>query len=179
MKKTIITLMMAVLGGVTVAQTIELSANIPEVLDEILVKGVESSDVIASYLETHKDVYNVSSLDESEIMDFYDEALKNISFPLETSMPLEYLVNGTAPSQVAAGLCNIFLGWLGVGHFIVGQPGRGVLDILFCWTGIPEIIGFIEGIVWLAMSPERWEAKFGVGNRYQPNNVNINNFNNN
>ena len=67
----------------------------------------------------------------------------------------------TAPPKIVAGLCNIFLSPLGIGHFIVGQVGRGILDILFCWTGIPELIGLIEGIVWICMPNEQWIAKFG------------------
>lgn len=66
-----------------------------------------------------------------------------------------------APSKVLAGLCDIFLSPLGIGHFIVGQVGRGVLDICFCWTGIPEIIGLCEGIVWICMPQDKWVAKFG------------------
>lgn len=72
-------------------------------------------------------------------------------------------VNGksSAPPKIVAGLCNIFLSPLGIGHFIVGQVGRGVLDIIFFWTGIPEIVCFIEGVVWLCMPDDRWVAKFG------------------
>lgn len=40
----------------------------------------------------------------------------------------------------------MLLGGLGAHKFYAGKPGQGILYLLFCWTYIPEIIGFIEGI---------------------------------
>ena len=48
--------------------------------------------------------------------------------------------------KVVYALLAIFLGWLGIHKFYAGKPVQGVLYILFCWTYIPGIIGFIEGI---------------------------------
>lgn len=53
-------------------------------------------------------------------------------------------------SKTTAGLLAIFLGGLGIHKFYLGKAGMGILYLLFCWTGIPEIVGFIEGIVYLA-----------------------------
>lgn len=52
-------------------------------------------------------------------------------------------------SKLAAGLLGIFLGGLGIHKFYLGNIGLGIVYILFCWTFIPGIIGFIEGIVYL------------------------------
>ena len=41
-------------------------------------------------------------------------------------------------------LLAFFLGGLGVHKFYMGQTGLGILYLLFFWTGIPAIIGFIE-----------------------------------
>jgi len=41
-------------------------------------------------------------------------------------------------------LLALFLGGLGVHRFYMGQIGAGVLYLVFSWTGIPSIIGFIE-----------------------------------
>ena len=43
-------------------------------------------------------------------------------------------------------LC-LFFGVLGIHKFYAGKPVQGVLYILFCWTYIPGIIAFIEGIL--------------------------------
>ena len=62
--------------------------------------------------------------------------------------------------RTTAGILNILLGNIGVGHFYTGQILRGILDILFCWTYIPSLIGIIEGIIWLTYSDEEFNNKF-------------------
>lgn len=69
----------------------------------------------------------------------------------------------TAPNnrnKLAAGLLAILLGWIGVHKFYLGQTGQGVIYLLFCWTFIPAIIGFIEGIVYLTMSDQAFAQKY-------------------
>jgi hypothetical protein len=50
-------------------------------------------------------------------------------------------------SNTVYALLAIFLGGLGVHKFYRKKTGLGVLYLVFCWTGIPSVIGFIEGIV--------------------------------
>jgi len=47
---------------------------------------------------------------------------------------------------------TLLLGGLGVHKFYLGSVGLGIACLLFCWTFIPAIIGFIEGLVILTMS---------------------------
>ena len=42
---------------------------------------------------------------------------------------------------------SIFLRWLGAHRFYRKQYGKALLYILFCWTGIPGVIGMIEGVI--------------------------------
>lgn len=63
------------------------------------------------------------------------------------------------PKQTTAAILSILLGDFGVGHFYTGQTLRGVLDVIFCWTGIPAIIGIIEGIIWLTDTEAEWDAR--------------------
>lgn len=44
-------------------------------------------------------------------------------------------------------LLALFLGGLGVHHFYMGKVGLGVVYLVFCWTFIPAIIGFIEAFL--------------------------------
>lgn len=37
----------------------------------------------------------------------------------------------------------------------------GIVYVLFCWTAIPAIVGFIEGILLLVMSDEDFVNKYG------------------
>ena len=64
-------------------------------------------------------------------------------------------------SKVAAGLLAIFLGGLGLHKFYLGNVGLGILYLLFCWTFIPTIVGFIEGIIYLVMDDQKWVEKYG------------------
>lgn len=41
-------------------------------------------------------------------------------------------------------LFALLLGGLGLHRFYLGETGWGILYLLFCWTGIPSLIGFIE-----------------------------------
>ncbi|MBM7684623.1 TM2 domain-containing protein [Defluviitalea raffinosedens] len=64
-------------------------------------------------------------------------------------------------SKLVAGLLAIFFGGLGIHKFYLGRLGTGILYLIFCWTCIPFIIGFIEGIIYLCTSEEVFAAKYG------------------
>ncbi len=66
-------------------------------------------------------------------------------------------------SKLAAGLLAIFLGDFGAHKFYLGKPGMGILYLLFFWTGIPAVIGVIEGILYLLQSEESFQEKHGRG----------------
>lgn len=52
--------------------------------------------------------------------------------------------------KVLAGVLALVVGGLGIHKFYLGKTKQGILFLLFFWTGIPAIIGFIEGILILA-----------------------------
>jgi TM2 domain-containing membrane protein YozV len=62
-------------------------------------------------------------------------------------------------SKIAAGLLGIFLGGLGIHKFYLGKVGMGILYLIFCWTGIPAVIGFVEGIIYLCSNDENFQLK--------------------
>lgn len=68
---------------------------------------------------------------------------------------------GKISRRVAAAIFAILLGSFGVHRFYLGQTGWGILYVLFCWTLIPAVAGLIEGILYLTMSEEEFEAKYG------------------
>ena len=59
-------------------------------------------------------------------------------------------------SRPVAAFLALILGSLGIHKFYLGRVGLGVLYLLFFWTYIPGIIGWIEGILYLRMSDEQW-----------------------
>jgi Predicted membrane protein len=65
-------------------------------------------------------------------------------------------------NKVVAALLAIFLGSFGIHHFYLGNTMIGVIYLLFFWTAVPGIIGFVEGIIYLTMSDERFYEKYGA-----------------
>ena len=63
-------------------------------------------------------------------------------------------------NKLAAALLAIFLGGLGIHKFYLRKVGMGILYLIFCWTGIPAIIGFIEGIYYLCISYQTFNDKY-------------------
>ena len=74
--------------------------------------------------------------------------------PVDPSWPIK--------SRTAAGLLALFLGGIGIHKFYLGRTGMGVLYLLFCWTGIPAIAGFIEGIIYLTSNDHNFMMKHKV-----------------
>lgn len=65
-------------------------------------------------------------------------------------------------NKLTAGLLGIFLGGLGIHKFYMGKIGMGILYLCFCWTYIPAIVGFIEGITYLCSNDENFQLKHHV-----------------
>ena len=63
-------------------------------------------------------------------------------------------------SKVSAGILALLVGGLGIHKFYLGRPFQGVLYVLFCWTWIPSIVGFIEGIIYLCRSQESFDRQY-------------------
>ena len=70
------------------------------------------------------------------------------------------MVPYTSKNKVTAGLFALLLGGLGIHKFYLGQVGSGIVYLLFCWTLIPGIIAFIEGIILLTMTEADFARKY-------------------
>lgn len=55
----------------------------------------------------------------------------------------------------------LLLGGLGVHKFYLGQPGLGILYLIFCWTFIPALIALIEAIVYICTDEQSFHHKYG------------------
>lgn len=79
--------------------------------------------------------------------------------------------SGIASKKVAAGVCGILIGGLGIHKFILGYTNAGLImllvSILTCGIGwIPmTIIGLVEGIMYLTKSDADFEAQYGNNQR--------------
>jgi TM2 domain-containing membrane protein YozV len=66
----------------------------------------------------------------------------------------------THKSRFMAAFLAIIFGGAGIHKFYLGKAGWGLIYILFSWTFIPFIVGFIEGIIYLLMSTQEFEKKY-------------------
>lgn len=65
-------------------------------------------------------------------------------------------------SKTTAGILGIFLGGFGIHKFYLGKTGQGILYLLFCWSYIPSIVGFIEGIIYLTQSDQEFNDRYNT-----------------
>ena len=68
--------------------------------------------------------------------------------------------NWPIKNKVVAAILAIILGGLGIHKFYLGQSGKGILYLIFCWTYIPAILAFIEGIMILCSNDENFQIKY-------------------
>lgn len=66
---------------------------------------------------------------------------------------------GVVKSKVVTGLLGIFLGTFGIHKFYLNQSKQGLVYLLFFWSGIPTIVGIIEGVVYLLQSDEQFRER--------------------
>jgi TM2 domain-containing membrane protein YozV len=71
-------------------------------------------------------------------------------------------------NKTTAAIFALILGGLGIHKFYLGKSGPGILYILFCWTGIPSIIGFIEGIKLLCMNEDSFDQEYNNKSAFVP-----------
>jgi TM2 domain-containing membrane protein YozV len=86
-----------------------------------------------------------------------------------------------AEKKIAAGVCGILLGWLGVHKFILGYTAEGLvllcsffgfsfLAVVTCGLaspliGVPGLIGLIEGIIYLVKTDQEFVATYLTAKR--------------
>lgn len=66
-------------------------------------------------------------------------------------------------SKVTAIILSVCLGGIGAHHFYLGNPSKGILYLLFFWTGIPCILSIVDFIKLLKMSDEDFNLQYNSG----------------
>lgn len=56
---------------------------------------------------------------------------------------------GAVKSRSVGFLLAFFLGGIGAHRFYLGQPGTGLVYVLFCWTFVPALVGLMESLWYL------------------------------
>ena len=63
-------------------------------------------------------------------------------------------------NRVVAGVLAILLGDLGIHKFYLGKSTVGLLYLVFCWTGIPAVVGLIEGVLYLCTDDKTFKSRY-------------------
>jgi|APHM01.1.fsa_nt_gi Predicted membrane protein len=62
--------------------------------------------------------------------------------------------------RTTAGIFAILLGSFGAHRFYLGDTGLGVIYLCFSWTGIPGLVGLIEGIIYLTKTDQEFQERY-------------------
>jgi TM2 domain-containing membrane protein YozV len=81
----------------------------------------------------------------------------------------------TGSKKIAAGICGILLGALGVHKFILGYTQEGLIMILVTLVGgivtcgiasfVMGVIGLVEGIIYLTKTDSEFDAMYVAGKK--------------
>lgn len=95
-----------------------------------------------------------------------DPIVVNEQRPYEENNTSFNSINSTVygKNKLVAGLFAILLGDIGIHQFYLGNNGKGILCLLFSWTGIPAIIGLIQGILILCESDDDFAKRINLNN---------------
>ena len=86
-------------------------------------------------------------------------------------MSQDLTVKEFAGKKIAAGICGILLGALGIHKFILGLTTPGLImllvTVLTCGIGgaVMGVIGLVEGIIYLTKSDEEFYQAYAVEKR--------------
>lgn len=64
--------------------------------------------------------------------------------------------------KVVAALLAFFLGGFGAHWFYLNRTKNGILYLLFFWTFIPGLLGFIDFISFLTMDKEKFDMRYNT-----------------
>lgn len=63
-------------------------------------------------------------------------------------------------NRIAAGVLAIIFCYLGIHHFYTRRYALGIVSIFFCFSYIPALCNFIEGIRILIMDDQAFQTKY-------------------
>lgn len=77
----------------------------------------------------------------------FEDSIDNFDFVSDQAKKLFKVRNKENKSTFLAGLLALLLGNFGVHKFYMGDNVWGIIYLIFFWTGIPALLGLVEGII--------------------------------
>ena len=87
---------------------------------------------------------------------------QRVATPTPQPTPVYGGMHSVKPSKnrYLAAILAIFLGAFGIQYFYLGQIKKGLLCVVFYWTFIPTVLGWLQGLQMLLMSDQSFKAKY-------------------
>ena len=101
----------------------------------------------------------------------WPELAAHLKSPPVMGPPPSYASAPGAASKIPAGICGLLLGLLGIHKFLLGYQRAGLImllvTVLTCGVGacVMEVIGLIEGIIYLCKPDEEFVRIYVTGRR--------------
>lgn len=125
----------------------------------------ENNEISGAYAQKIESILNnlqqTDLMDEQEIGDIDLSQMQDVTNITENGALSTVDLTAAGNDRVVAAILAIFLGDFGIHHFYTGDTKHGIWHLVFFWTGIPGLIGFIEGIIWLVDEGSYPKALFG------------------
>lgn len=65
-------------------------------------------------------------------------------------------------SKLLAILLAVFLGTFGIHKFYLNNSKWGFIYLIFCWTGIPTMLGLLEAVYYLIMPEDIFQQRYAI-----------------
>ena len=125
----------------------------------------ENNEISGAYAQKIESILNnlqqTDLMDEQEIGDIDLTQMQDVTNITENGALSTVDLTAAGNDRVVAAILAIFLGDFGIHHFYTGDTKHGIWHLVFFWTGIPGLIGFIEGLIWLVDEGSYPKALFG------------------
>ena len=125
----------------------------------------ENNEISGAYAQKIESILNnlqqTDLMDEQEIGDIDLTQMQDVTNITENGALSTVDLTAADNDRVVAAILAIFLGDFGIHHFYTGDTKHGIWHLVFFWTGIPGLIGLIEGIIWLVDEGSYPKALFG------------------
>lgn len=86
----------------------------------------------------------LAKMNKEEEKEMTNDQLQNEILKEQLTQLKSMKENYDKPSLTVYLLLALFLGGIGAHDFYVGKPVKGLIKLVFCWTGIPTIISLFN-----------------------------------